>query len=123
MEKVAEKIPIFHWRGGNGVNASFRLRELNKIFSDDAVPGIFNFLPAENLAGIERGGEVVVADGQGNFRRGHIYFISAKMIFANLHGHADIFGELGGGFAIHPFHERDEVDERGTVGFNLVEIF
>jgi hypothetical protein len=68
---VAEKIPIVHRRGGLGVDAFFRLREPDEMFPDDAVPGIFNFLPAEHLAGVQRGGEVVVADGQENFRRGH----------------------------------------------------
>jgi hypothetical protein len=46
------------------------------MFSDDAVPGIFHQLPAENLAGIQRGGEVVVADGEEDFLGGRHGFNS-----------------------------------------------
>ena len=45
------------------------LRQPHPVLADDASPGTVLLLPAEDLAGIQRRRQIVIADGQNNFRR------------------------------------------------------
>ena len=69
LQKIAEPSPVGNRRGGFGVDTVARLREPDKMFSDNAFPRISILPPAENLAGVERRGQVVIADGQECFHR------------------------------------------------------
>ena len=69
LEKIAEPLPVGNRRGGFGADAVARLRQPDKMFSDNAFPRISILPPAENLAGVERRGQIVIADGQECFHR------------------------------------------------------
>ena len=70
LEEVPEKIPISYGRMGGGVKSISGLGEAQGVSSDDTMPGVVHALPAEGLAGIECGGEIVVADGEQDFSGG-----------------------------------------------------
>jgi hypothetical protein len=67
LEEVAEEV-------GSGVRAARaeefggdvggRLAEAELVAAEDAFPRMVDLPPTEGLAGAERGGEVVVADGE-----------------------------------------------------------
>ena len=60
------------------------------------------FLPAENLAGVKRYGQITIADAQKDFRRGHLLQIVARPeMDAVEHAVADfdvLLAEVGDGF-------------------------
>jgi hypothetical protein len=70
LEEVPEKIPISYRRMGDGVKSISGLGEAQRVPANDAMPGVIHALPAEGLAGIEGGGEIVVADGKKDFSGG-----------------------------------------------------
>ncbi len=66
LQKLAEPVPIFDRHGSFGVNAIVGLRQPYPVLFDHTNPRTILFLPAEDLAGIQRGRQVVIANAENN---------------------------------------------------------
>ena len=62
---MGEPIPIGHGLGGFGGDGGWVRAEADPVSADHAGPPLVVLLPAECLAAGERGGQIVVAYGEG----------------------------------------------------------
>ncbi len=66
LQIIAQPPPIGDPPGGFGANAVAHLRQAHPTLADDAGPGIIAGMPAEGLAGVQRRGQIVIANAQKN---------------------------------------------------------
>ena len=64
LQIVAQPLPVGDRPGGFGANAVAPLCQAHPMPADDAGPGIIAGLPAEGLAGVQRRGQIVIANAE-----------------------------------------------------------